>query len=50
MPKSGRNGRVIMRIRNANAGEMVTNVPPTVEALNGGEKKGGGGHKHCVGG
>lgn len=32
-----------MRIRNANAGEMVTNVPPTVEALNGGEKKRGGG-------
>lgn len=37
-----------MRIRNANAGEMVTNVPPTVEALNGGEKKGGGGATSIV--
>lgn len=38
-----------MKIRNANVGEMVTNVPPTVEALNG-KKKGEGAHKHCVGG
>jgi len=34
MPKSARNGTVIMKIRNVNVGEMVTNVPPTVKALN----------------
>lgn len=34
-----------MKIGNVNVGEMVTNVPPTVEALNKKEKGGVGGDK-----